>query len=298
MNPLVTIIIPVYNGETYLRESIESTLNQTYDNIEIICVNDGSTDGSLKILREYHTQYPDKIRVISQKNKGLAKALNAGLKVMKGKYYKKNDADDILYPNAIEEYTRAAEELGGQDIIYANFDWIDIQGNIIESYHYDNYNHLNQKERNSIILLNGLCGNLGLDFIPKCVFDRCGLFDESLRLSEDYEFQLRMCLLHDVRLYLVPKTLQKIRTNPRSITRSISWCQLESQNEMVQDKVLKQLNIEDQKYYKNSTKRLLKQLPTRTKFRRSYKNILRHTLGDNITYNLTQFYATCVKKQD
>ena len=296
MNPLVSIIIPVYNGEIYLREAIESVLNQTYENTEIICVNDGSTDESLKILKKYKAEYPDKIRVISQKNKGLSSAINAGLKIMKGKYYTKNDADDTLYPNAIEEYTRVAEEFGGQEVIYANFDWSDTQGNVIEQYKYNDYSHQSQKERNTILLLNGLFGNLGLDFIPKSVFDRCGLFDESIKLNEDYEFQLRICLVYDVVLRLVPKTLQKIRTNPESITRSTSWCQIESKNEMIQDKILKQLNTEEQKYYKNATKRLLKQLPPRMRFRRSYKNILRHTLGDDITYNLTQFYASCVKK--
>ena len=80
MSELVSVIIPVYNSAQFLKQSLESVINQTYQNIEIICVNDGSTDNSLEILQ----QYSDKITIMSQKNYGLASALNLGIRKMKG----------------------------------------------------------------------------------------------------------------------------------------------------------------------------------------------------------------------
>lgn len=75
-NDLVSVVIPVYNSEKFLKESIESILNQTYENIQIIAVEDGSTDNSGKILEQYH----DRICIISQSNQGLASAINSGIK--------------------------------------------------------------------------------------------------------------------------------------------------------------------------------------------------------------------------
>ena len=84
MTKLVSVIIPVYNSAQFLKESLESVLNQTYQNIEIICIDDGSTDNSLEILESYS----DKITIISQENKGLASALHTGIKQMKGDWFK------------------------------------------------------------------------------------------------------------------------------------------------------------------------------------------------------------------
>src|SRR2546428_1497219 len=95
----VSIIIPVYNAEKYLDKCINSAINQTYPDIEIIAVNDGSTDRSLDILKKYS----DKIKIISKENGGLASARNAGFKGARGEWIKPLDADDILYPNAVEE---------------------------------------------------------------------------------------------------------------------------------------------------------------------------------------------------
>ena len=75
MSELISIIIPIYNSEKFLRETLESAINQTYTNIEIICVDDGSTDNSLKILKKYS----DKIKIVSKKNQGLASSINTAI---------------------------------------------------------------------------------------------------------------------------------------------------------------------------------------------------------------------------
>ena len=93
--PLVSVIMPVYNAEKYLKVALSSLLTQTYKNIEIICVNDGSTDHSLDIL-ERMSSADKRIKVISQKNGGPAKARNAGLDAAKGKYISFVDSDDFV----------------------------------------------------------------------------------------------------------------------------------------------------------------------------------------------------------
>ena len=98
----VSVIIPVYNAENYLRECIDSVLNQTMGSIEIVLINDGSTDHSLDIIKEYSTKY-DNVVFIDQENKGVCIARNAGIEIAKGEYIGWLDSDDMLKPDAIEK---------------------------------------------------------------------------------------------------------------------------------------------------------------------------------------------------
>jgi len=91
---LVSVILPVYNAQKYLVEAIESILNQTYKNFELIIINDGSTDDSYTIINKY-TKYDNRIVFINRANKGLVYSLNEGIKASKGKYIARMDADDI-----------------------------------------------------------------------------------------------------------------------------------------------------------------------------------------------------------
>ncbi|MGF0069765.1 FkbM family methyltransferase [Candidatus Spyradosoma sp. SGI.093] len=98
--PLVSVVVPVYNVEKYLRECLDSICGQTLKNIEIICVNDGSTDGSPAILEEYASK-DSRMRIISQENRGLSAARNAGLSVARGKYIYFMDSDDVSPQDAL-----------------------------------------------------------------------------------------------------------------------------------------------------------------------------------------------------
>lgn len=94
--------MPVYNGESFLIESIESILKQTFKNFEFIIINDGSTDSSLNIIRKYAAQ-DSRIQVIDRQNKGLVVSLNEGISLAKGKYIARMDADDISLPERLEQ---------------------------------------------------------------------------------------------------------------------------------------------------------------------------------------------------
>lgn len=109
MNPLISVVVPVYNVEKYLNRCIDSILNQTFKQIEIILVDDGSTDNSPVICDEYCDRY-ENIKVIHKKNDRVAAARNDGIKLATGKYIALVDSDDWIEPNMLEEMYNKAEE--------------------------------------------------------------------------------------------------------------------------------------------------------------------------------------------
>lgn len=118
-NPLVSIIVPVYNVQDYLTEALNSLVNQTYGEMEIILVNDGSTDNSGLICEQYHEQYPSLIRLIAQENKGLSEARNTGLNNASGEYVIFFDSDDSCSEKMVELLVNAIR-VTKSDIVISN----------------------------------------------------------------------------------------------------------------------------------------------------------------------------------
>lgn len=114
----VSIIITVYNVEKYLKQTIESALNQTYKNFEIIAVNDGSTDGSAQIL----ASFKDKISVFNQENKGLMGALNSGLRLATGEFIAILDGDDIWLKDKLEKQIKEFEKDPNLEVTFGNME--------------------------------------------------------------------------------------------------------------------------------------------------------------------------------
>lgn len=106
---MISVILPVYNVENYLRECLDSLINQDYQNFEVIAVNDGSTDHSLSILKEYESKFSNFI-LVNQENKGLSEARNAGIPYVTGKYIYFLDSDDFILPNTFSNLCQLAEE--------------------------------------------------------------------------------------------------------------------------------------------------------------------------------------------
>jgi len=124
---LVSIIIPVFNKASYVRETLDSALRQTYPNIELVLVNDGSTDGSLAILKEYQSKSPDKIILIDQANGGVSNATNVGIKESRGEYIQFLDADDLLSPDKIENQIRLLSGKSPKDLVSCK--WVNFTDN-------------------------------------------------------------------------------------------------------------------------------------------------------------------------
>ncbi len=115
---LFSIVIPVYNAEKYLGECIDSILNQTCQDFEVILVNDGSKDNSEKILRDYSSRYGNKIKVITQKNSGQVVARKTGIDASSGEYVLSIDADDCLRCDALEIISERIKKANSPDVVF------------------------------------------------------------------------------------------------------------------------------------------------------------------------------------
>ena len=205
-NELVSIVIPVYNSEKYLKECLNSLFEQTYENIEIIAVNDGSTDNSLEILQDYS----EKIQIFSQENNGLYSALKVGLSKIQGKWCKWFSPDDVLYPNAIEIQVNEAKKQPDNTILYSNWDIIDENGKLLREFHESNNNGLSSFEYN-IRLLHGQQINVNTTLIPSILFQKPGVRNLDEPVAIDYDFFLNCAIFHDVKFHLIPQALVKYR---------------------------------------------------------------------------------------
>ncbi len=185
-SPLVSIVIPVYNGADYLAQAIESALAQTYPRREVLVINDGSTDGGATAAAA--SQFAGAIRYLEQPNGGVASALNRGIREMQGELFSWLSHDDVYYPHKL---ARQIEFLASQPqgtCLYADFDVIDAAGNLLRT---ERIRHFEPAALRAMLVadypIHG-CTTL----IPRTCFDAVGLFDERLRTTQDYDFWFRL----------------------------------------------------------------------------------------------------------
>lgn len=204
---LVSVILPIYNGERYLKEAIESCLNQTYENIEIVVVDDASTDKSLEIIRSY--QDPRIKIFFHAENLGIAAATNTGYENAKGDYFTRFAADDIYVNTAVQEIVDYFEENLESDVVFTNQYWlIEPSREIIE---------IRTGPAKDVLEYNslGLCV-----FFKKKVYQTIGPVNGAVCLAEDYEYWLR-CFLK-VRIAHLDKFFYYYRLHPESLTGRFS----------------------------------------------------------------------------
>jgi glycosyltransferase involved in cell wall biosynthesis len=256
---LVSVIIPVYNSEKYLEECLNSILAQTYQNIEIIVVNDGSTDSSPEILKKYS----DNVIVLSQKNSGLASALNLGINKMSGRWFKWFSPDDIMYPYTIETLVDEAKKYPDDTIIYSNWTIIDVTGNILREFHESNYNDLLEFDYN-VRLLDRKQINVNTTLIPSSLFDKCDIRKLDDPVAIDYDFFLCSALLHDTKFHLISKPLIKYRIHPtqlshKNISKTMDYIS------KIKNEILIQLDDSMKIKYPNELEKYQKTKPTKRK---------------------------------
>ena len=186
-NPKVSVIIPVFNGSNYLKEAIDSALAQTYKNVEIIVVNDGSNDNG--VTDRVARSFGKKIRYYKKDNGGVSTALNLGIEKMTGEYFSWLSHDDKYKPDKVKkqiEYLSTIKEK--RVILYSNYDLINSKGDFISRVIL-NHEMLNKSPIYS--LLRGSINGITL-LIPKLAFKEYGEFDASLRCTQDYDMWYRM----------------------------------------------------------------------------------------------------------
>jgi len=196
--PKVSIYIPAYNVEKYIQAAIESALKQTYTDFEIVIVDDGSTDNTLKIIEENYTDNP-RVRWFTQANQGTAKTSNKAISLCRGMYIGQLDADDLLKPNALE-MTVAILDQHNVGYVCSQYDIIDEHNNYIRK----GYSLPFSREW---LIVSNIAGSFRL--FRKRDFIRCGGFDETLETAEDYDLALRMAETCD--FYFIPEVLYSYR---------------------------------------------------------------------------------------
>lgn len=223
MSVKVSVIIPVYNAETYLPQCIESLINQTLKECEFIFINDGSTDKSKQIIEEYR-QKDNRIKQLNQANGGVSSARNAGLKIAHGKYIGFVDADDYVEADMYESlYTAAIQS--EVDIVFSNFE-SEIDGHkVITKYHFPvsqllDRNYIETEIKPYFLKsedLNTVCNKI---YISEIIQKHDLSFPQKLSLGEDGYFNMEFFCFSQNALYL-DYTGYKYREVQGSATRNL-----------------------------------------------------------------------------
>lgn len=192
--PLVSIVIPVYNGANYMREAIDSALAQSYPNIEILVVNDGSSDGGA--TAEIARSYGPRIRYFEKENGGVSSALNLGIREMRGSYFSWLSHDDLYGPEKIAHQVALLRSFGAKRCVavcrtdFVNHESKTIRGPITRL---EEDRLLDWKQALTHLIDRGGLNGCAL-LIPREAFDECGSFDEGLRYIQDYKMWLSLFL--------------------------------------------------------------------------------------------------------
>lgn len=214
--PKVSIIIPVYNGSDYLDKAIRSALNQSYKNLEIIVVNDGSNDGGK--TAEIARFYGDKIRYIEKENGGVSSALNCGIEAMTGDYFSWLSHDDEYRSEKIEKQVAALRKFKNDKVIaLCDTEFINEQSKVLDKSWGTPKSGVYNNEQALLLMNKKPLSGISL-LIPKAVFLECGGFDTTLRFTQDADMWKRIflngySLLVDRTIYARSRLHGKQQTN-------------------------------------------------------------------------------------
>lgn len=238
MNPLISVIIPTYNCSQYLENTLQSVLNQTCNDFEIIVIDDGSTDNTSDTIKPYasHIQYH------RQENKGAASARNQGIKLSSGKYVAFLDSDDLWEPEKLADQMNIIKNQPDFPIIHTNASIIDSEGSMIRK-------SANEKRQscNGMIFEEFFLKNISLILTSSVIIDRkclenIDLFDENFPVLQDYDLFLRLAWRYPV--FFIDRPLVKYRFRPHSLTRTNI-----SKNILDSEKILEKTISEHRDYF-------------------------------------------------
>jgi len=240
-NPLVSIVIPAYNASNYLEEAVNSALAQTYKNIEIIVVNDGSKDDGA--TRRVAEKFGKKIIYVEKENGGSSSALNTGIKNMKGEWFSWLSHDDLYMPEKIEKQMEYINSLGlcGEEL-YGNVFFsaamlVDANGDTIRmpkaSFVKSMFADVRSIKGNEYLIAEPTkyCYHGCTCLIHKSVFEKIGAFDEELRFLNDVDLWFRIYSA-GYKLNYIPAVLVKGRVHEKQVSRSISFSYHNTEQDM------------------------------------------------------------------
>jgi glycosyltransferase involved in cell wall biosynthesis len=227
--PLVSIMMPAYNAEKYIEQAIESVLNQTYTNWELIIVNDGSKDGTEKVITRFHDQ---RIKAISQLNGGESAARNTALKAVKGEYLAFLDADDVFLPNHLELTLGYLSSHPDFDGVYTDGHYCNQEGDILQTLSSGRRGPFQGRIFQELVRASDVFGP------PTCVVLRHHIivenqlnFDTNIVIGPDWDFMTRYSefskfgyLDQHTCLYRVHQTNITLRASPTDRVLSLARC--------------------------------------------------------------------------
>jgi len=236
--PLFTVIIPTFNRKDFLKIAVNSVFDQTFDDFEIIIIDDGSTDDTKQMLYEYSDK---RIKYFYQENKGVSFARNKGLEQSNGKYIAFLDSDDRWVANKLEKTFEFINNFPEIKIFHTEEVW------------YRRGRLLNQKKKHKkpdgYVYFNALpicCIGMSTSVVNRDVFDDIGIFDQSLPACEDYDFWLRATSRYEVKL--IPQSLT-IKDGGRADQLSLQPG-LDKYRIAALDKILRSGTLNDEQYEK------------------------------------------------
>lgn len=216
---LISVVLPVYNGEAYLRQSVESCLSQTHRALELIIVDDCSTDSSPEILMDYAVQ-DSRVKVIrNTRNMGLPDSLNIGFRDASGQYLTWTSDDNIYAPNALAYMAQQLSTCPDVAFVYTSYIRIDEAGN----------------ERDLVLCsaptglrrLELASGAVGACFMYRAeVRDEIGPYRSEYRNAEDFDYWVRICMRYPARHFYEPHYFYRVHTSSLTAQHSSNWSDL------------------------------------------------------------------------
>lgn len=201
---MISVVLPVYNGEKYLRESIDSILNQTYKEFELIVVNDCSTDSTKQIVEDYMMK-DSRVKIVNNTtNQKLPKSLNIGFDSCSGDYYTWTSDDNVFLPDAFEKLVRCLEN-GKADLVFSMCEVIDDYGKVIDRT--ERYEDLDELYYKNIVL--------ACFMYKREVHETLGGYDVNKFLVEDYDFWLRAYRRY--KFLFIPEWLYQVRFHKNNL---------------------------------------------------------------------------------
>ena len=265
MEDLVSVVLPAYNHEKFIKECIESVLNQTYKNLEILVEDDCSTDNTKEIIKSIKD--PRLKKFYSTTNKGVVDTVNELLKKCTGKYIAFIGSDDMWYPTKIEEQIKVLKENPKLGAVFTAADFIDEDGNkyddnepITQVFRLENLSQ-GERLRKFYDIGNHLCHPSAV--LPRKVIEEIGFFNKAFRQLHDYEYWIR--LINKYNIYIINKKLmgyRRVKYNNNSISSTTSDIRMFNELFFINAKMIK--NIKD-KYFLEGFKDLFRNKESKTK---------------------------------
>ena len=209
----ISVVIPVYNDETYLSKAIDSVLAQTFRDFEVIVVDDGSTDGTPEVI----ASYGGRLRSFRKPNGGGASALNLSIRQAAGEWIAWLSSDDEWMPEKLSRQMTVADGDASAGLVYTDFVKVDSEGRILGEVVTDPGRTQNETR---LRLVRGCFINGSTSLIRRDVFETLGLFDEGDRLTPDYDLWFR--IVERYRVVRVPEILVRYRVRPGQASSKIA----------------------------------------------------------------------------